>query len=382
MRPIRVAVLAERLGTSAGGTEVYERCLLNALHERAQEAGDIEIVPVLAWRRALEFLSPSLLPSCQLLFPEGKIGTILTAGLRLRCVYPDVIHCCFVVPPFAGCAPLVTTIHDLGFVFHKEHYPPLLAARLVQALHYAVRRSDRLVAVSDSTRQDMLAATNAGASQIETVYNGLDDRFTIDIGNQNSQAVLAQYGIRSPYLLYAGKLEPRKNVGTLIDAYDRLRTSGRFSGQLVLLGSPRTFMWREAQERIDRSPFRKHIQQTGFVPDAALPAIYAGAAALAFVSLYEGFGFPVVEAMASAVPVVCSNATCLPEIVGDAALLVNPEDPEDIAQSLARVLNDEALCRCLVAKGLERAKVFTWQCASTRILDIYRELAKRSTLTH
>ncbi len=375
MKPIRVAVLAERLGTSAGGTEVYERCLLNALHSEAQKAGDMEIVPVLAWKRAADFLDRSLLPSCHFLSPEGKLGTLLTAGPVMRMLRPDVVHCCFVVPPLLGRLPVIATVHDLGFVFRKEHYPGLLCARLSAALRHTVNRADKVVCVSESTRKDLLLATDYPMERAETVYNGLDDRFLVHDGGHDVSETLKHHGIRGPYILYAGKLEPRKNVALLVEAYDRLRHSRRFDGQLVLLGSPKTFMWETTQQRIDRSVFHDDIVQTGFVPDDDLPAIYAGAGVMAFLSLYEGFGFPVIEAMASSVPVVCSNQTCLPEIAGDAALLVDPEDPEMIAQALDTALHNHPTRQKLVSKGLQRADHFTWEIAAKRMLSLYRDLA-------
>ena len=375
MKPIRVAVLAERLGTSAGGTEVYERCLLNAMHAEAQAAGDMEILPVLAHKSAADFLDRSLLPACRFLYPEGKLGTLLTAGPVIRMLRPEVVHCCFVVPPLLGRLPVIATIHDLGFVFRKEHYPGLLCTRLLAALRHAVDRAERIVCVSESTRKDLLLATDYPTERAETVYNGLDDRFIVHADGHDVSDTLKHHGIRSPYILYAGKLEPRKNVALLVEAYDRLRHSRRFEGQLVLLGSPKTFMWETTQQRIERSAFRDDIVQTGFVPDDDLPAMYAGAGVLAFLSLYEGFGFPVIEAMASSVPVVCSNQTCLPEIAGNAALLVDPEDPEMIAQALDTALHNRLTRQKLVSKGLQRADHFTWKIAASRMLSLYRDLA-------
>lgn len=375
-KSVRVVVLAERLGTSAGGTEVYERNLLNAMHLQSLDTGDIEIIPLLARERAMDFLTPSLKPHCQFLFPRGKLGTALTSGFSIRHLNPDVLHCCFVVPPFIGSAPVVTTIHDLGFVYHKEHYPRLLTAKLITAVHHAVHKSSRLITVSNSTKVDLLAATKAKTEQIVTVYNGLDEQFVPNLcADGDQQATLIRYGIRSPYILYAGKLEPRKNVGMLIEAYDQLRANKQFNGQLVLLGSPKTFMWEEAQKRIDLSPFRQDIIQTGFVANEAVPLIYAGAKVLAFITLYEGFGFPVLEAMASAVPVVCSNTTCLPEIADEGAILVDPHNKEQIVQALDTALNNETVRSQLIKKGVQRAKSFTWQKAASQMLAIYRDVA-------
>jgi glycosyltransferase involved in cell wall biosynthesis len=272
----------------------------------------------------------------------------------------------------------VATIHDLGFVRHSEHYPPLLAWRLKVALRRSTRRADLLVTDSETTRKDLVDLMDVSRVRTTTIYPGIHDRFLRSHATAESASIVARLGARAPYILYCGRTEPRKNVPTLIEAYDRLRSSGRFSGQLVMLGANRTFLNHEAQSRIERSPYRADIIQTGHVPDSVVPAFYFQAGALAFVSLFEGFGFPMLEAMAAEVPVVCSTATCLPEIAGDAGLLVAPDDPAGIADALDRALHDSQLRRALIEKGRVRVNDFTWKGAARRFLQVYREVALRA----
>lgn len=375
---IKVAVLAERLGTSAGGTEVYERCLLNALFNENRKYLDLDIVPILSYKRALDSLTPELRPACRVLEPGGKLSTLSKTWLEVKHIKPDVIHACFVIPPLFNNVPVVATIHDIGFIQFKNHYPFLLAWRLEKALHRTLGRAQKIVAVSESTRQDILKMSNIRNDKIVTVYNGLDTQFSQHTNSEKDKNLLLGYGVDKSYILYSGKLEPRKNVPVLIDAYNNLRQSGRYDGQLVIVGSSQTFMCKQAQERINSSLFRKDIIQTGYVVDAHVPLFYAKADVLCFPSLYEGFGFPVLEAMASGTPVVSSNTTCLPEIVGDAGLLVDPHDSAMVAGALYKTISDKKLRDQLVNNGKKRASAFTWEKTAQTMINLYREVAHHS----
>lgn len=379
---LKVVVLAERLGTSAGGVEVYERCLLNALHEESHTC-QVEIIPVLARRSGLDSLHPDLQPQCRILQPQGKVGTMLSFWLEMRRVKPDVIHACFVIPPILNeKVPVVSTVHDIGFIRFPEQYPGAMALKLKSALARILKRSERIVTVSESTREDLLDYSRTDGGKIVTVYNGLDVNFVHHHPAETDREILKKYRVEGHYILYTGKLEPRKNVTTLVRAYNRLRESGRFDGQLVILGSPKTFMFEETQRSIDDSPFRAEIIQTGYVGAKEVPLFYANAAALCFPSLYEGFGFPVLEAMASGVPVVCSRSTCLPEIVGDAGLLVDPHDDSALADGLAKVIHDTGLREVLKDMGLDRAATFNWQTAARNMIALYQETAGLGVSSH
>lgn len=373
MADITVAVLAERIGTAAGGTEVYERCLLSALTEKhSGDSADIEIVPLLAHRTALDLLPEEARSCSRILWPEGKLGTLFSTGRHLKRVQANLLHSCFITPPFVGDIQVIATIHDLGFLRFPDHYPRTLVWKLKRALDYTVRKAAMIITVSESTRQDLLELTSACPEKVITVYNGLDDRFGNPVEEAVRRETLERFGVREPFILYAGRLQPRKNVGRLVAAYERLRSAGRFHGQLVLLGADREFFCEGPQARIDASLYRQDIVQTGHLPDSVVAHFYAGAQAFVFVSLFEGFGFPVLEAMASGIPVVCSNVTSLPEIAGNAALLVDPLDADQIADALDTVLSDDGLRQRLIRDGRERAKEFTWQRTADVMRTVYR----------
>lgn len=372
---MRVAILAERMGTSCGGLEVFETSLLRGLYEESMRNGsDLEIVPILAYDQGRALLPETMHAHCRMLWPRGKIGTLFTVGWSLRRCQPDLFHSCFVTPLRKTRVPLIVNVYDLGFVRYPEHYPRALAWRLNKMLALTVRRADVIVALSEATRRDLLELTAVDPDKVRTVLGALDTRrFAGSPANENNSA-LHRHGVRKPFLLYAGRLQPRKNIATLIDAYDILRRSGRFDGQLVLLGEPRAFHWEQPQARIDESPYREDIIQTGHVPDELVQAFFAAAHAFVFISLYEGFGFPIVEAMSCGVPIVCSNATCLPEVAGDAALLVDPLDAEAVADQLERVIRDEALRADLIQKGFKRIREFSWEKTVGEMCEIYRSL--------
>lgn len=381
-----VAVLAERIGTAAGGTEVYERCLLTALTEKRSSDSadtDIEVVPLLAHRTALDLLPEEARSRGHILWPGGKLGTLFSTGRHLKRIRANLLHSCFITPPFVGDIQCITTVHDLGFLRFPEHYPRTLVWKLKQALDYTIRKAAMIITVSENTRQDLLDLTGACPDKVITVYNGLDDRFRNPVEETMRRETLEKFGVYEPFILYAGRLQPRKNVERLVDAYERLRNAGRFHGQLVLLGADREFFCEGPQTRIDASLYRRDIVQTGHLPDSVVAHFYAGAQAFIFVSLFEGFGFPVLEAMASGIPVVCSNVTSLPEIAGNAALLVDPLDVDQIADALNAVLSDDGLRQRLIRDGRTRAGKFSWQRTADAMRKVYRAaiLGKSPNLT-
>jgi glycosyltransferase involved in cell wall biosynthesis len=204
------------------------------------------------------------------------------------------------------------------------------------------------------------------------VPGGVEQRFRP--ATEEAVAALRQsMGLTAPFILTLGMMEPRKNWQGLIQAYSQARARHRLPHQLVLAG-PRGWLWESIIDERERSPFRNDVVLVGFVPDADLPALYTAADVFAFPSFYEGFGLPPLEAMACGTPVVVSNAASLPEVVGDAALKVPPDDVDALAEALAQLVLDEALRARLRAAALERAATFTWTRAAQQILDVYRQV--------
>jgi glycosyltransferase involved in cell wall biosynthesis len=281
----------------------------------------------------------------------------------------------FVLPPTLG-ARTVLTVHDLSFMRHPECSSPSLLAYLLRAVPRSVRRADVLLADSESTRRDLVELLKVPEERVRVVYPGVEPRFVSE-GEQHTmrqQDVLERYGIRPPYILGLGTLQPRKNYPRLIRAYGLLRRRYHVPHQLVI-GGGRGWLHEQIDETIRQTRLHEDVRLIGYVADEDLPALYRAADVFAFPSLYEGFGIPVLEAMGCGTPVVTSMVSSLPEVAGKAALMVPPEDVEALAQAMWQLMSDQALRNDLVRRGYEQVKRFTWRQSAGRLLDIYSHIA-------
>jgi glycosyltransferase involved in cell wall biosynthesis len=267
---------------------------------------------------------------------------------------------------------LVLTMHDLVHVLYPETMSTLNLALSNLLLARSVARADAIVTISDSTRIDLQRLMRPRTRLVRVIPLGVNGAFSARDQEQARTRVEQRYPGLSPYVLTVGTFEPRKNVGTLVRAFQSI--AARIPHRLAIAGGGG---WKHEPllSEIERGGLGERVRRLGYVPDDALPDLYAGADAFVFPSLYEGFGLPPLEALASGVPVVCSNASSLPEVVGDAAVLVDPREPESIAAGLLRVLEDPALRRSLVASGLERASQLTWDRAAAALQDVFDEVA-------
>jgi glycosyltransferase involved in cell wall biosynthesis len=281
-----------------------------------------------------------------------------------------------VLPPLLPC-PSVVTIHDCIHLMFPEYLPNRLAhvyARTFMTI--AAKRSARVLTVSEASKRDILHYFHIPAAKVDVIHNAIDDRFHQAPDADDVVRVRQRYQLNDPFLLYAGNIKPHKNVDRVIEAFARLKKRGFEPLKLLIIGdeiskSP------QLRRAVHRHHLHKHVRFLGFVPDATLAVLYRLADVFVFPSLYEGFGLPPLEAMASGTPVVTSNVSSLPEVVGDAALLVDPRDPDAIAAAVERILTDDALRRSLVQKGLARAHEFSWERSVRRIRDVYLEVGAR-----
>lgn len=276
----------------------------------------------------------------------------------------------FVLPPILN-ATMVLTVHDLSFMRHPECSSPPLLNYLMRNVPGSVRRADMLLADSMSTKEDLIDLLNVPPERVHVVYPGVSPRFAPVTAPVALRAVARRYHLRRPYILALGTLQPRKNFPSLIRAFDLLRKERGIPHQLVIGGS-QGWLYQEIYDTIEALGLNDDVHLAGFVADDDLPAMYSGADVFAFPSLYEGFGIPVLEAMACNTPVVTSRASSLPEVAGDAALMVEPGDIESLAEALGRLVDDDGLRNDLCARGHEQAKRFTWQRAANDLLRAYR----------
>jgi glycosyltransferase involved in cell wall biosynthesis len=364
---LRLAINAADLGRQRGGNESYLLGLLEGLAEIAGEAG-VHICPlVTADASRLVAADPRFAA-----FEIVNVGVyrrlpffLWQQTAALRRVRPDWYASTFFLPPVIPCRAAVL-IHDLSFRAHPGYFPRGIALYMRLLTGWALRRADLVVALSEFTRQEVLRFYPAAAVKTMVVYPGVGHEFAPAAGAATDRAdeeILTMLGVRRPYLLAVGNIHPRKNLGRLLVAWQRLRDANHEVPAMVWAGLGR---W-ESGELVDRAQ-AAGVYLPGFVAPQHLPALYRGAAALAYPSLYEGFGLPPLEAMACGTPVLTSNTTSLPEAVGDAAVTVDPGSVEALVGGLARVLFDEALRREMRARGLARAATFRWSETARRLL--------------
>ncbi len=263
----------------------------------------------------------------------------------------------------------VLTVHDLIFRRYPRHHKRLNRWYLNATMPLFCRRADHIIAVSEQSKRDVIAAYGIPPEKITVVYEAADPRFCPQPAEAVA-AVRARYRLPERHLLFVGTIEPRKNLGRLLAAFERLHAAG-LTDALVIVGK-RGWLYDDFFARLENSPAQGAVIFPGFVPDADLPAVYASAQALAFPSEFEGFGLPVLEAMACGTPVVCSNTSSLPEVAGDAALLIDPLDADALTDALRRVLTASDLAIDLRARGFAQAARFSWARAALETLAVYR----------
>jgi glycosyltransferase involved in cell wall biosynthesis len=284
----------------------------------------------------------------------------------------DLLHSPDFIPPAFGYRRSVITVHDLNFLY----YPQFLTAESRRyyngQIAWAVRRADHILADSHATKADLISMLNVAPEKITVVHLAADPACR-PLTEAEARKIVAKYGLEPGYPLFVGTLEPRKNLPGLLQAYRLLRDARVTDGPLVLVGG-KGWLYEDVFERVEALHLTEHVRFLHDVPDEDLPGLYSAAGVLTTPSFYEGFGLPALEAMGFGIPVVVSDRASLPEVVGEAGLLVNPDDPEDIARALGRVLTEEPLHARMRERGLTQAARFTWDKAARETLAVYREV--------
>jgi len=283
----------------------------------------------------------------------------------------DVFHTSDWLEPPARC-PKVTTIHDLAVFKYPESFTPFgghdIVQNLKRKLKWVKKESDLVITVSQNSKKDIVEILEIPQEKIRVVYEACDAEF-VQKSDESVERIKKKYGIKGDYILAVGTREPRKNLERVIEAFSAVSGQG-LAVSLVIAGK---FGW---GRDIENLKFKiKNLKLLGYVPHDELPALYSGARVFVYPSLYEGFGLPVLEAMNCGCPVVTSNVSSLPEVAGDAAVLVNPESVEEIAQGI-KMMIDKKMRDAWIRKGFKRAKEFSWRRAAKETLAVYEELNK------
>lgn len=281
----------------------------------------------------------------------------------------DLLHSlAFVQPVALPCAGIVT-IYDLSFVLFPQRFPPWRRMYLRWGAGFSARSARRVIAISESTKQDIVRFLGVPESKVDVVACGVDEDFRPMESAEKVDVLRSRRHLPPKMLLFVGTLEPRKNLTTLLRSYALLKQ--RFEPPPLVIGGPTGWRHEEIFSLAQELDLQDDVLFPGFIPREELPLWYNAASAFVYPSLYEGFGLPPLEAMACGTPVVASNASSLPEVVGDAGLLVEPTDAEELAQAMQRVLSDDDLRDSLRRKGLERAKKFSWPRAARETARAY-----------
>lgn len=303
--------------------------------------------------------------------PSYSIRELVALSWRLFRLRLDLYHSThYVLPAVVPCRAVVT-IHDIIHLLYPEFLPSPLAFFYAQRMiRRSLSRGDRIIAVSQNTKTDLMDYFKVDGRKIRVIYSGVTDEFRERLPAREIDTWLEEYEIQRPYLLFVGNPKPHKNLDNVIKAFARALKIDPFQGELVCVGD-REGLEFKLRQRAEQLGVSDRIRLIGHVPDAALPALYQGATLFLFPTLYEGFGLPVVEAMASGVPVITSNTSALREIAEGYSELVNPLDVEEMARAIAQCMANADHRESLTKLGLRRAEDFNWSRTAQQTLEVY-----------
>ncbi|MGH9408176.1 MAG: glycosyltransferase family 4 protein [Vicinamibacterales bacterium] len=369
---MRIAIDARKLRDYGIGT--YVRNLLRELDRQ-----DTTHEYVLLCRDGDCTLASELAPRFRTVAEDAgaySIAEQFAIPADLRRESADLFHAPhYVLPPLISCRSVVT-IHDCIHLRFPQYLPSRLAYAYARASMWtATHRAARVITVSEASKRDILRYFRVPESRIDVIYNGIDERFWREPPAEQLERVRQRYQLTAPFVLYTGNIKPHKNLERLIEAFHLMRQAhpSLATVQLLIIGDEIS-KYAILRRAVHRHKLHKHVRFFGFVPDETLTALYRLADMFVFPSLYEGFGLPPLEAMASGTPVVASNVSSLPEVLGSAALMIDPYEPAAIAEAMERVLVDPALRNDLRARGLARAREFSWARSIARVREIYAEV--------
>ncbi len=313
------------------------------------------------------------------IFP-GKISRPLLENLSIPIDFfigkVDVFHGPDYFVPNTILGKSIVTIHDLMVFTHPEFLKTEWVVSIKKRILASIKRARLIIAVSNFTKNEIVNLFNIPENRVRVVYNGIAPIFRPINDHLKIKELKAKYGINGPYLLSVGNLEPKKNIETLIKACCVLREMTEFKYPLVIVGKKSSY-FKKVWDHVVKFHAEKDTIFTDMVDGKDLPYLYGGAELFLFPSLMEGFGIPVIEAMACGIPVITSNCASIPEIAGDAAVLIDPLKADEIAEAIHQVLFTPSLREKLITHGRERAKLFSWEKTARETLAVYQEVGEK-----
>jgi glycosyltransferase involved in cell wall biosynthesis len=367
---MRIGIFVVMAGRQAGGPETYEHNLVRAL--AALDSHNEYHIFCLDRTAADSFRLAQENVAYHVLWPTTRWISIPAAlPMALLRSKVELLHVTFTPPPFSP-TNYVFTMHCFSTFAHPEFYAPAILWRLNKLILKGLKKARLVLCVSENVRDLVADKFKVPSERLAVVYNGVGDNFR-PVASKHARYVLRHvHGIHHPYILNVGRLEARKNIVRLLEAFSQFQHEIEPDMKLVLVGR-RAWASAGIDAAIDRLKLKDHVIEIGYVNHQDLPVLYSGAAMFVFPSLWEGFGIPVLEAMACGTPVITSNVSCLPEVAGDAAVLVDPYSVPELTDSMYKVFADAALREALCARGLARATLFTWQRTAQQTLAAYNK---------
>lgn len=290
----------------------------------------------------------------------------------------SLLHSTDFIPPLRTHIPTVITVHDLAFL-HYPHFLTSSSAAYYGQIDRAVRAADAIIVPSEHTKSDLIGMLGVPANRISVIYEAAAEMYHPLPLEETRAAVRREFGLPERFFLFVGTIEPRKNLLGLLNAFQILKTRYKNGDDLsdvgLVIAGSKGWLYEETLESVQRLGIDDSVHFVGRVSDEQLHRLYVSATGMTHPAFYEGFGLPPLEAMACGTPVIVSNVSSLPEVVQDAALLVNPNEPEEIAVAMHRLLGNETLRAELSEKGLQRAASFSWKRAAVETLAVYRKVA-------
>jgi len=365
---MRIGLFPLEIGRKVGGLEVYETSLIRAL-ARIDVRNEYRVfcldpaVPEILNIHA-ENVQFEILPAGRL---KGVLWDIPHAMAKARL---DLFHALFVPPPFTS-VPYVFTHHGTEVIERPDFYPFALGLRMRALFRRAFQKARLIICVSNYVRDYLAQVQHIPLEKLRTIYHGYDPGFGSIQKPAARKHVADKYRLNQPFLLTVGRIEPRKNPIQVLRAYDSFRRSVPDAPKLVFVGM-KTWSAKEFDRTVVELGLEDSIMQLGHVPHDDLPALYAASKFAIYASLWEGFGLPVLEAYAAGTPLIASRTTSLPEIGGDACLLVDPTSTENIAAAMRSLNADQGLRDLLVCRGQKRAAAFSWDRTARETLSAYQ----------
>jgi glycosyltransferase involved in cell wall biosynthesis len=368
---MRIGIDAHCIGQRKTGNETYTYNLVKYLDLLGSD--DTDYIVYLNAKAQQNGAALGLHSRTKLLWPDGPYFRIPVGfALESRAEKLDLFHAQYFLPHHLPCRT-VLTVHDVIY----ERFPEFFASRGLRlrkiGIPWSCRRADHVITVSEYSKRDLVELYGLDPERITVTYEGPDPCYRPLDGEEAKERLRQVYQIGEDFILYVGAIQPRKNIPRLLSAFARLKRTHHLPHKLAIVG-PKSWLSRDATRSLEEHPFRDEIVVTGYVPREVLPCFYNSASVFVYPSICEGFGLPVVEAMACGTPTITSHGSSLEEIAGDAAVLIDPWDVSAIASAIDKVLCDSELRIKLRVRGLARSNCFSWQKMAAQTREVYRQV--------